>query len=125
MQDPKEAQTRQALSAEIDALQKRYQTLRAYLVGAEMETFEAVASLKAFKDDLSSVSAHLLTLYQLKGQRAKITWDSLFTNIDTALESIKSSAKPKAKAAIELAFKMSEPKVEEVMAYLAKLKQSL
>lgn len=125
MQDEREAQTRKAISAEIEALQKPYKTVKAYLAGAEMETFEVVASLRAFKDDLSSVSAHVLTLYQLKGQRAKITWDSLFTNINTALETIQNSANTKPKAAIELAFNMSEPKVEEVMAYLAKLRQSL
>ena len=125
MQDGREAQTRKDLRAEIGALQKRYTTIKNYLAGAEMENFEAVASLRAFKDDLSSVSAHILTLYQLEGQRAKITWDALFTNIDTALETIQNSANPKPKVAIELAFNMSAPKAEEVMAYLAKLQQSL
>ena len=125
MQDGAEAQIRKDLSAEIEALEKRYKTIKDYLSGTQMEDFEVVGSLRAYKDDLSAISAHILTFYQLKGQRAKITWESLFTNIDTALETIRNSAHPKPRAAIETALNMSEPKIEEVMAFLATLKQSL
>jgi hypothetical protein len=123
--DKKESQLGKDLSAEIAALEKRYQTIIDYLKGAQIEDFEAVEALQTYKDDLSVISAHILTLYQLKGQRAKITWDSLFTNIDTALETIRNSVHPKPRATIETALKMSEPKIEEVMAYLTALKQSL
>ena len=125
MPDRTEAQIRKDLKVELEALEKRYETIKDYLAGSQMEDFEVVGALRAYKDDLSTVSAHILTLYQLKGQRAKITWDSLFTNIDTALETLKNSAHPKPRAAIETALNMSEPKIEEVMAYLATLKQSL
>ena len=125
MKDGTEAQIRKDLTVEIEALEKRYRTLKDYLAGARMEDFEAAGALQAYKDDLSLISAHILTLYQLKGQRAKITWESLFTNIDTALETMRNSAHPKARAAIETALNMSEPKIEEVMAFLATLKQSL
>jgi hypothetical protein len=120
-----EAQTRKVLSAEIEALEVRYETLREYLAGRQIDDFEIVGVLQAYKDDLSTISAHILTLYQLKGQRAKITWESLFTNIDTAVETIQNSPRTKPRAAIETALNMSEPKIEEVMAYLATLKQSL
>ncbi|HJW65621.1 MAG TPA: hypothetical protein VJ507_02435 [Candidatus Bathyarchaeia archaeon] len=116
---------RKDLSSEIEALEKRYQTIKDYLGGTQMENFEVVEGLRAYKDDLSLVSAHILTLYQLKGQRAKITWESLFNNLDTALETLRNSAHPKPRAAIETALNMSEPKIEEVMAYMASLKQSL
>ena len=125
MKDGAEAQMRNDLTVEIEALENRYQTVKDYVAGVQMEDFEVVGALQAYKDDLSLISAHILTLYQLKGQRAKITWESLFTNIDTALETIRNSAHPKPRAAIETALNMSEPKIEEVMAYLAKLKQSL
>ena len=125
MQNGTEAQIRKDLTVEIEALEKRYQTIKDYLAGTQMEDFEVEGALRAYKDDLSVISAHILTLYQLKGQRAKITWESLFTNIDTALETIRNSAHPKPRAAIETALNMSEPKIEEVMAFLAKLKQSL
>ena len=125
MQNGTEAQIRKDLTVEIEALEKRYKNIKDYLAGAQMEDFEVEGALRAYKDDLSVISAHILTLYQLKGQRAKITWESLFTNIDTALETIRNSAHPKPKATIEMALKMSEPKIEEVMAYLATLKQSL
>ncbi len=90
-----------------------------------MENFEVVGALQAWKDDLSVISAHILTLYQLKGQRTKITWESLFTNIDTALETLRNSPHAKPRATVEMAFDMSDPKAEDVMSYLAKLKASL
>jgi hypothetical protein len=125
MKDGTETQLRKDLSVEIEALEKRYQTLQEYLAGAQKETFEVVLNLRAYKDDLSGVTAHVLALYQLKGQRAKITWDTLFTNIDTALETIQNRPRSNPKTVIETALNMSEPKIEEVMAYLATLKQSL
>jgi hypothetical protein len=125
MKDGSEAQTRKVLAAEIEGLEIRYETLTEYLAGRQIDDFEIVGVLRAYKDDLSTISAHILTLYQLKGQRAKITWESLFTNIDTALETIQNSAHPKPRAAIETALNMSQPKIEEVMAYLKTLKQSL
>lgn len=125
MQNDAESRTRKDLSAEIEALDKRYQTIKDYLAGAEMEDFEIAAALRAYKDDLSAISAHVLTLYQLKGQRTKITWDSLFTNIDTALEIIQNSRQAKSRAAIEAALNMSEPKIGEIMAYLAALRKTL
>jgi hypothetical protein len=125
VKDESEAQTRKILTAEIEALEVRYETIREYLRGRQIDDFDIVGVLRAYKDDLSTISAHILTLYQLKGQRAKITWESLFTNIDTALETIQSSAHPKPRAAIETALNMSEPKIGEVMAFLATLKQSL
>jgi NTP pyrophosphatase (non-canonical NTP hydrolase) len=125
MKDATEAQMQKDLKPEIEALEKRYQTIKDYLAGVQMEDFEVVEALRVYKDDLSLISAHILTLYQLKGQRAKITWESLFTNLDTALETIRNSAHPKPRAAIETALNMAEPKIEEVMAFLATLKQSL
>ena len=125
MKDEAEAKTRKVLTAEIETLEIRYETLKEYLAGRQIDDSEIVGVMRAFKDNLSTVSAHILTLYQLKGQRAKITWESLFTNIDTALETIRNSAHPKPRAAIETALNMSDPKIEEVMTYLATLKQSL
>jgi len=125
MKDEAEAKTRKVLTAEIETLEIHYETLKEYLAGRQIDDSEIVGVMRAFKDNLSTVSAHILTLYQLKGQRAKITWESLFTNIDTALETIRNSAHPKPRAAIETALNMSDPKIEEVMTYLATLKQSL
>ncbi len=125
MKDQTETQLRKDLSAEIDALEKRYQNLEDYFRGSQLEPFEAVGNLRAYKDDLSVITAHVLALYQLKGQRAKITWESLFTNIDTALETIQNKPHSDPKATIETALNMSDPKIEEVMAFLLKLRQSL
>lgn len=125
MKDESETQTQKILTAEIKALEVRYETLKEYLAGRLIDDSEVVGVLRAYKEGLSTISAQILTLYQLKGQRAKITWESLFTNIDTALETIRNSPRTKPRVAIETALKMSEPKIEEVMAYLAALKHSL
>jgi len=125
MTNDQESRIRNDLISEIDALEKRYQTIKDYLNGAEMEVFEVVAALKAYRDDLNVASAHILTFYVLKGQKAKITWDSLLNNIQSALDAISASVNPNPRAAIIAALNMSETKAEEVMTYLAALKKTL
>ena len=113
------------LYAEIETLEKQYRVLKDYLSGKEAESLEIVGTLQAFRNTLSEISMHILTLYTLEGQKTKITWDSLFTNIDNALERLQASAPSNPQPTIQLAFDMSEPKIEEVMSYLLTLKKSL
>jgi len=113
------------LYGEIEAFEKQYHTLKGYLSGKEAESLEIVGTLQAFRNTLSEISMHILTLYTLEGQKTKITWDSLFTNIDNALERLQASASSNPRPAIQLALDMSEPKIEEVMSYLLTLKKSL
>ena len=125
MQDGKDAQTKSMLRAEIEALQNQYKTLKDYVSGAEYDTLEVIGTLQVFKESLSRISAHILTLYMLKGQKTKITWEPLLVNIENALETMRAAAHPQPRTAIQLALDMSEPNAQEVMAYLAKLKESL
>ena len=111
------------LYGEIEILEKQYSALKGYLAGDD-DNLEVVGAAKGFRDTLNKISTHVLTLYTLEGQKAKITWDSLITNIDHALETLKSS-RSKPKPAIQLALNISEPKIEEVMSYLLTLKKSL
>jgi hypothetical protein len=110
---------------EIETLEKQYRVVKDYLSGTEAESLEVIRTLQEFRDTLSKISMHILTLYTLEGQKTKITWDSLFTNIDNALETLRSSARSNPKSTIQLAFDMSEPKIEEVLSYLLTLKKSL
>jgi hypothetical protein len=125
MQDGTEARIKNELNSEIQALEEHYLTIKDYLSGTEYDAIQIIGTLRAFKDGLSRISAHILTLYTLKGQKTKITWDSLFTNLDDALVTMRASANPKPRAAIQLALNLSEPKIEQVMSYLSTLKQSL
>ncbi len=125
MQDGTETQIKKELNNEIQNIEKRYSLIKSYLSGTEYDDMEIIGNLRVFKDTLSRISAHILTLYTMKGQRTKITWDSLFVNIDNALGTLSASAKRKPRETIQLAFNMSEPKVEEVMSYLSALKESL
>ena len=124
IQDGKDVQVREALRAEIEALQNYYSTLKEYLAGKDYESIEIVATLQVFKDSLHKISAHILTLYVLKGQKTKITWHPLLENLENAIATTQ-AANRNIRSAIELAFNMSQPNTQEVMEYLAKLKESL
>jgi hypothetical protein len=113
------------LYGEIETLEKGYRSVKEYLSGTEAESLEIIGTLQGFRNTLSKISMHILTLYTLEGQKTKITWDSLFTNIDHALERLQVSTDANPRPTIQLAFDMSEPKIEEVMSYLLTLKKSL
>ena len=113
------------LYGEIENLERQYRAIRDYLSGTEAESLEIIGILQGFRSTLSKVSMHILTLYTLEGQKTKITWDSLFTNIDNALERMHCTARLSPRPTIQLALDMSEPKIEEVMSYLLTLKKSL
>ena len=124
MQDGKDAQVRRALRAEIDALQKYYATLKEYVAGKEYDSIEIAATLQVFKESLNRITSHILTLYVLNKQKTKIAWEPLLENLENATATTR-AARGNVRSAIELAFNMSDPNAQEVMAYLAKLKESL
>ena len=125
MQGAKDEQTKNALRQEIEALQNYYKTLSNYVAGKEHDNAEIIGTFQFFKEALNRVSAHIITLYVLEGQKTKITWEPLLGNLDNAMENMRSALHPNPRAAIELAFTMSEPNAQEVMTYLAKLKASI
>jgi hypothetical protein len=113
------------LYAEIESIEKQYSAIKDYLAGKEDDPLEIINTLRRFRNTMSKISMHILTLYTLEGQKTKITWDSLFTNIDHTLERLGTSTDSNPRTPIQLAFDMSEPKIEEVMSYLLILKKSL
>jgi hypothetical protein len=125
MQDGIEPQIKSQLKTEILALQNPYRTIQDYLSGANYESYEIVGAVQAFKNGLGRISTHVLALYQLKGNRTKITWETLLENLEEALENIQRKPNQQPRAALQLALGMSEPKIEEVIAYLNKLGESL
>ncbi len=120
-----EDQTRAELTLKIQALEGEYLTIRRYLSGAEVDPLEIVTCLHVFKDGLDRISAQILTLYELRGQRTKITWEPLLRNLTNALDTLRGSRSNTPRPAIQAALDMSEPNIEEVMAYLRKLKASV
>ena len=125
MRDGTDEIVKTKLYGEIETLENQYRALKGYLAGEEADRLEIMGAAKGFRDTLNKISTHILTLYTLEGQKTKITWDPLLTNIDNALERLQSSASAKPVPAIQLALNISEPKIEEVMSYLMKLKKSL
>jgi hypothetical protein len=124
MRDGTDEIVKTKLYTEIENLEKQYHEIRDYLAGKEYDNLEIISTLKGFGDTLNKITTHVLTLYTLEGQKAKITWQSLLTNIDHALETLTSS-RSKPKSIIQLTMNISEPKIEEVMSYLLTLKKSL
>ncbi len=124
MRDGTDEIVKTELYREIETLEKQYRAIKDYLSEKETESLEIIGTLRGFRSTLSKISMHILTLYTLEGQKTKITWDSLFTNIDHALEQLQTS-RSNPRPTIQLALDMSEPKIEEVMSYLLTLKKSL
>jgi hypothetical protein len=124
MQDGKDALVKQALHAEIEALQSYYAKLKEYIAGKDFDSIKIVATLQVFKESLNRITSHILMLYELNKQKTKITWEPLLENLENATTTIR-SAKGNVSSAIELAFNMSQPNAQEVMDYLAKLKEAL
>ena len=125
MQNEKDTQMKNELRGEIVTLQRQYHDLTRFLAGTEYDALEIVGTLQAFKENLNRISAYILTLYTLKGQKTKITWEPLIANIGNAIEAISKSARPNIRTAVSLSLSMSEPNANEVMTYLEKLKESL
>jgi hypothetical protein len=125
MQDEKGDQVKNILSSEIEALQKHYSTIIQYLAGKKYDAVEIISIFQIFRNGLNKISSHIVTFYVLKGQKSKITWQSLLENLENAINTLQASAKPNPRATIELAFKMSQPNAQEVMEYLSQLKESL
>lgn len=120
-----ENRLKQELLAEIQNLENNYALLNSYLAGKEYDATQIRGTLQVFKDSLSRASAYLLTLYNLKGQRIKIPWEPLFTNLDHALATMELAPSVKLRTAVQLALNMAEPKIEQVMSYMVNLKEFL
>jgi hypothetical protein len=125
MTQPTDKELFTQIRLEISTLEQQQTKIRSYLTGHEYDALTVFNMLQIFRDTLNQVSAHVLTLYELKGQRTKITWEPLLVNIDSALENMRKVAHPNPRTVIELALNMSEPNLSEVMKYLSKLKLSL
>jgi hypothetical protein len=113
------------LLGEIETLENYFKILRNCLAGTDCVAIEIRDSLQNFKGSLSRASAYLLALYNLKGQRIKIPWESLFTNLDNAIATMELAPASKLKTAVQIALNMSDPKIEQVMSYLVSLKEFL
>jgi len=113
------------LYGEIEYFERQYRIINDYLAGNEDYCLEIVDTLQGLRDTLNKISMHILTLYTLEGQKTKITWASLFANIDNTLETLRGAPDSKPRPAIQLAMNISEPKIEEILSYLLTLKKSL
>lgn len=125
MQDERDAQMKNDLRVEIQEIEESYLILRNYLLGAEYDALEMVGRLKIFKDSLDRISTRIMTLYTLRGQRTKITWNPLLNNISNALATLNNQQDLNPRAAIQAALTMSQPNATAVMSYLDTLKKSL
>jgi hypothetical protein len=126
MQNEAEAKIKQDLTEEIKKLEQNYRIIKGFIAGQDVDTLTLSTSIQSFKDSLSRASAFVLALYNLKGERVNIPWETLFTSLDYALATISvSSAPPKQKTAVKVILSMAQAQMEQVMSYFEALKDSL
>jgi len=122
MQNDVETKIKQDLLFEIQNLEQNYSVIRSFVAGTDYDVEVIGTSIQTFKDSLSRASAFVLALYNLKGKRVNIPWESLFTSLDYALATLSTAPK---KAAIQAILSMAGPQMEQVLSYFAALKESL
>ncbi len=122
MQNDVETKIKQDLLFEIQNLEQNYSVIRSFVAGTDYDVEVIGTSIQTFKDGLSRASAFVLALYNLKGKRVNIPWESLFTSLDYALATLSTAPK---KAAIQAILSMAGPQMEQVLSYFAALKESL
>jgi hypothetical protein len=120
-----EAQIKQDLLAEIQTLDQNYRVIVGFVTGQEYDPITIGTSIQTFKNSLSRASAFVLALYNLKGKRVTIPWETLFTNLDFALATLAGSATVKQKDAVRSILSMSHDEMRQVLNYFAALKESL
>ncbi|MCL2359240.1 MAG: hypothetical protein LBH74_03145 [Nitrososphaerota archaeon] len=125
MQNSTEAKIRQDLLLEIQILEQNYQVLWAFISGSDFDPSTVGNSIQSFKDSLSRASTYVLALYNLKGQRIDIPWESLFSSLDYALAMLSASATVKQRDTVRMTLTMSKEQMQQVLTYFAALKQSI
>lgn len=125
MSSEAEAKIKQDLLAEIQVLEQNYKVLAGFTSGADYDPMTIGTSIQTFKDSLSRASAFVLALYNLKGRRVNIPWESLFTSLDYALATLTTSATVKQRDAVRAILGMAQEQMGQVMSYFSALKESL
>lgn len=125
MADNTEAKIKQDIIVEIQNLEQNYAVIRGFLAGKDYDNITVGQAIQSFKDSLSRASAFVLALYNLKGKRVNIPWESLFTSLDYALATISVSSSPKQKTAVRTILSMSHEQIGQVLSYFEALKESL
>jgi len=125
MQDNAEANLKQDLFVEIQNLEQNYAIIKSFLTGKDYDSITIGQAIQSFKDSLNRASAFVLALYNLKGKRVNIPWDSLFTSLDYAMATISVSSSPKQKAAVRTILSMSHEQIGLVLNYFVALRESI
>jgi hypothetical protein len=126
MSSDTEAQIKRDLLAEIAILDQNYRVIAGFVAGQDLDPSTIGTSILSFKNSLNRSSAYVLALYNLRGQRVTIPWESLFTNLDFALATISgSSVSIKQRDAVRSILGMSQNDMRQTLNYFAALKESL
>lgn len=120
-----EAKIKQDILAEIQVMNENYRIIAGFISGQDYDPATIGNSMQTFKDSLSRASAYVLALYNLKGRRVNIPWESLFTILDYAIATLSVSASIKQRDAVRSTLAMSHEQMKQVLNYFAALKESL
>ncbi|MFA5573332.1 MAG: hypothetical protein GX799_01440 [Crenarchaeota archaeon] len=120
-----EAKIKQDILVEIQTLEQNYRVLVGFIAGTDYDPLTVGTSIQTFKDSLSRASAYVLALYNLKGRRVNIPWESLFTSLDYAIATFSVSVSSKQLDAVRTILIMSKEQMGQVLSYFSALKESL
>lgn len=112
------------LRNELESLTKRYKIIKDYLSGVELSLSDIREQLQSFKDSLSTVRLHLMLEMARQGNLVNISFEPIMNAVDIALVMMESNPS-NARQALQLAFSISTVKIEDIMAFLSFIRESM
>ena len=112
------------LRNELESLIKQYKIIKDYLSGVELDFSNIRERLQSFKDSLSTVRLHLMLRATRQGSPVNISFEPLMNTIDLALVTMESEPS-NARQILQLALYTSSIKIEDLMAFLSLVRDSV
>lgn len=112
------------LRTELDSLIHHYRIIKDYLSGVELTFSNIRERLQSFKDSLSTVRLYLMLQISRQGSSVNISFEPIMNAIDIALVMMESNPS-NARQTLQLALSISTVKIEDVMAFLSFIRESM
>ena len=113
------------LKAEIRSLEANYRLVKDFLSGADYDLNTIPENLQSLKDNLSNVRALTMAYTQIKeGKVVDFPINPIVNQIDLALTLIEMNPQ-QARSLLQLSLALSNVKIEDIMAFISILRDSL
>ena len=112
------------LRNELESLLGQYKIIKDYLSGVELSFDNIREQLQSFKDSLSTVRLYLMLHTTRQGNPVNISFEPLMNAIDLALAMMESNPS-NARQLLQSALFISTIKIEDLMAFLSLIRESI